>query len=834
MSLWTKEGEYMATNGIASTINSRLRMTGLASGLDIDGMITKLMSAEKAQGDKLIQKMTILQWKRDDYRSMTSVLQGFASDSFDVLKPSTNMRSTAAFTSFQTTYNGASTSPYFSITPGSGASPGTYTVSDITLAKIAKATGGTLAGAVDGAHILNADVTTISTANDNNKISVTFNGNTQNIILNDNPVDITALQTDMQTKLNAAFGNGKITVGLTTDGTGGQLSFSSSGTDTFSIGYAYNTGSSELLGPNLSTGITLTDQNNKFKLTVGTTTQNISLTTGVYADSNAIAAEIQNKIDAILAFSGKVRVLNQNNTLTLKAIQSTGSATGALSTADVSSGAVVDASNQNMDITLNGVTKTITLSMQTYTKSELLSAVQSQIDSAFGANVGMVSMNGNNLRFESIDSATTLATAKTENGGLALTGLTNLNLSNKTDMKSYLFDIKSTFNTPLNAAGVAGDIQFTINGKAFSFNSTTTSLNDIVANVNADTTANVTMKYDELNNKMTVESKQMGVASKVQITDTTGNLMAVMGLNGANSIGADSSLTFNDGSGTQVITRSSNDFVISGLAFSLKSNMTGATSVSVASDPSATVDLIKGFVAKYNDVLNKINAKLSEKKESGYAPLTDAQKEAMNDTDIANWEAKAKAGSLNNDSILNSIVNNMRNALYAPVTGVTATLSSIGITTGSYSDKGKLIIDETKLKAAITANPDEVTKLFTNTSQYSYNEGLSDSTKRTTRYNESGLAQRLFDVIQDNSRTTRDSKGQKGTLLEKAGVIGDMSEFQSVMYKQISDYSTIINNFNNKLVDKESAYYTKFSAMETALQKMNSQGQWLSSQFGGG
>jgi flagellar hook-associated protein 2 len=36
----------------------------------------------------------------------------------------------------------------------------------------------------------------------------------------------------------------------------------------------------------------------------------------------------------------------------------------------------------------------------------------------------------------------------------------------------------------------------------------------------------------------------------------------------------------------------------------------------------------------------------------------------------------------------------------------------------------------------------------------------------------------------------------------------------------------------DKLVDKENQYYAKFTAMETALSKMNSQISWLTQQTG--
>ena len=60
-------------------------------------------------------------------------------------------------------------------------------------------------------------------------------------------------------------------------------------------------------------------------------------------------------------------------------------------------------------------------------------------------------------------------------------------------------------------------------------------------------------------------------------------------------------------------------------------------------------------------------------------------------------------------------------------------LSAIGISSFSYADNGKLIIDEAKLKAKIEEDPDAVMQMFTNTSS-------TDSSKK-------GIAVRMYDSI---------------------------------------------------------------------------------------
>ncbi|MCX7748488.1 MAG: flagellar filament capping protein FliD [Clostridia bacterium] len=825
----------MAISNVSNMLNNKMRMTGLSSGLDIDGMIEKLMAVERSKVDKIKQNKTVLEWKRDDYRSIISTLNDLSSSYFDVLKPTSNLRSSTAFSAFSTTYNGSATSSVFTATANASATPGSYTITDIALAKAARVEGTAgLASDVVSAPITDLN---INSGSDNNKITVTLNGTSKEIMIANNPGSVTALKDDLQSKINAAFGDAKITVAVTGAGND-QIKFTTARTtDSMSIGLAYNSGKPDIFGPNLTSGITLNSQNNKFKVSLGSTTKDITLAAGSYANADALLSEIQGKLEAVPEFAGKIRVLNQSGVLSLKAIGTAGSATGSLASQDVSSGATVNAANKSMDITLDGVTKTITLDEKTYTKDELLTAIQSKMNTAFGSNKGMVSVNGaNQLRFESISSSTSVSTSLKENGGLTALGFETANRSNKINTQASFNDIRTFFDSaaaPFSAGAPDADgydIEFTINNKSFKFKSASDTINSMIAKVNADTTANVTMKYDQLTDKITVESKQAGAAQRVQITEQNGNLMAVLGLKDQNVTGSDAKVSING----QVVERPTNSFTVNGINFDIKDTNAGPITLNIASDTSKVVDLVKGFVTKYNEVLDKINGKLEEKRYKEYVPLSDAQKEAMKEGDIKLWEEKGKSGLLRADPILSGIVNNMRKALYDSVGGVSVNLSSIGIKTGSYSDKGKLIIDEAKLKTAITENPEQVINLFTkDDSGYSYNDTLNDSSKRTARYNASGIAQRLYDVIQDNIRITRDTGGYKGKLLEKAGKVGDTSEFANTLYKEIEDQEELIDKINIKLYDKETRYYKKFTSLERILSQMNAQGSWLSSQTGG-
>lgn len=815
-------------------LNSRLRLTGLSSGLDVDSIVQQLMRVEQIKVDRVKQSRTLLEWKRDDYRSIINNIRAFKDEYFDILKPATNMRSAASLSAYKTTYNGLDTSSYFTATAGTGAVQGTFSVSGIQLAQSAKAVSSTsVTGAMQGIAI-DMDISNISAANDNNKITVKFNGTSREITIDDGLVGIDAVIDNLNAKLESAFGEGKIKAdkGLGED----SIVFTADSTNILSIDYAYNAGYNTILASTISSPITLDNQNNKFNLTLDDTTHTIVLDTGTYQDADAIMSAVQEKVNLIPELDGKIRILNQNNRIVLKAVESAGSAAGILADTDISDGVLVDSGNNTIDVTIDGVTKSITLEEKNYTKNQLLSAIQTKLNGAFGANKAMVSMDEatKKMRFEGISQTSAVTAGRKENGGLDSLGFTDANKSNKVDMNAKLSDIEAFFKNsivPADGDGDGYDIEFTINGKEFSFNSSQR-LNEVISVINGNSEAGVRISYDQLNDKFTVQSKAMGVSSAVQIEDTpgNGNLMEALGLAGANKKGTDASMTYDDGSGPQTLKRASNEFSINGIEFSLKSNMTDPIEVNISGDPGKTLELVKDFVNKYNDLIEKINSKLSEKRYSDYSPLTDEQKKDMTEKEIDMWEEKAKSGMLRSDSILSGFLSKMREVLYKEVEGVSKGLYSIGISTGTWDQKGKLVINEAKLKEAIINSPDEVINLFTKESTIAYSANMS-AEDRYVRDSENGIANKLYDVMQDYIRTARNNNGQKGILLEKAGITGDLTENTSDISKQIQAKDLIISNLLDKLINKENQYYKKFTAMETALNQMNNQILWLGQQM---
>lgn len=258
------------------------------------------------------------------------------------------------------------------------------------------------------------------------------------------------------------------------------------------------------------------------------------------------------------------------------------------------------------------------------------------------------------------------------------------------------------------------------------------------------------------------------------------------------------------------ITDKGNSFSVAGVDYNLQN--VGTAKVSVTSDVTAQMEEVKKFVESYNKMLEKLMAKRDEKYYKDYPPLTDEQKKAMSEDQIKQWEAKSKSGMLHNDSNIKSLINKMRDSLVDGVTGVAGqyvSAADIGIGTRSYTEGGKLYLDETKLKAAIEADPNVLDKIF----------GTQGTDPDTTM--DDGIGVRLVDQL----------TATNNAIFETAGTSTD--DTQSTLAEKLSDYTDKMKALSKKLTTWENMYYKKFNAMEQALNKLNDQMSFLTQSASG-
>ncbi|WP_298470776.1 flagellar hook-associated protein 2 [uncultured Psychrobacillus sp.] len=77
-----------------------MRIGGLASGMDIDSLVEKMMKAERTSLDKVTQKKQYTEWQLEDYRSVNRKLNDYSNNLFDtMMKQSTFLAKTVTTSS---------------------------------------------------------------------------------------------------------------------------------------------------------------------------------------------------------------------------------------------------------------------------------------------------------------------------------------------------------------------------------------------------------------------------------------------------------------------------------------------------------------------------------------------------------------------------------------------------------------------------------------------------------------------------------------------------------------------------------------------------------------
>ncbi|WP_312643761.1 flagellar filament capping protein FliD [Hydrogenoanaerobacterium sp.] len=267
----------------------------------------------------------------------------------------------------------------------------------------------------------------------------------------------------------------------------------------------------------------------------------------------------------------------------------------------------------------------------------------------------------------------------------------------------------------------------------------------------------------------------------------------------------------------QEIVRNTNSFTIDGLNIELVEKFNEAKDpnqkieVNTTRDTEQTYKGIESFVNEYNKLIDKLNKLIDEDNEySKYPPLTAAQKKEMSEKEVELWEEKSKTGLVRKDSIISSILGDMRMALFQKPDDAKFALYEIGISTSNnWKDKGKLVIsDPEALKLALSTDPSEVEKLFTDTNK--------------------GLAATVNDIME---KATKANSGSPGSLVSLAGIKGATLDKNSSLDKQLKDIDDKIANLKRTYETEKTRYWKQFNAMEQMISNMNQQSSWLMQQF---
>ena len=693
-----------------------MRVTGLASGMNIDEIVENMMKAQSIPLNKIKQQKTLLEWQRDSYREMNTLLLDFRSQL-------TNMK----LSSFYRTRSVASTNEdIVSATVASGAGQSSYTISKISSLAVAES------------RMTNSGISKQSS----------------------NKVDTTKSLFTVQ----GAFAN--------------EMSWKQGSVESKSI----VTKEGEPITLGLADGVQITDLEN---MTV---------------EVNGIKYTV---IDSGTPKSGEVMVNKDTRELTF------GDTIAANSTVRVNY--VTDKKVENKTITKD--TTQIQLK-GALVAGQIKLSFKDGTDTTIELSDGYTGIDTNGNRIGKIkDGDKVVGEINYETGVITFNSeFSNYfpaeteNSEEKPKLELTITSQQNYFSFGLTTHTSKGQIdeKFLIQGSE--------SLNSVMSKVN-NSKLGVTMFYDSYSDKVTMTRKETGVYNEngQEIEFTDGDFLTqVLGFQNGDSgnyIKAENATFTVNGLETS---RQSNTFSINGVTFTLKKTTDTPVTINVNNDNDKLYENIKSFVDKYNELVEKIEKKLSEPKYKNYLPLTDDEKEKLSETQQEKWENMAKSGILRNDSILSGLVTQMRTAIYSAVNqddldSAMKSLSAIGITTTADFTTAKLEINESKLKAAIEKDPNSIELLFNGT-------GATDGQK--------GVIQRLYDKV----NATMDQ------LKERAGNSYSVNN-QFTIGRQLDDLDDRIERFEDRLADLETRYYSQFTAMEKAIQKANSQAAYLAQFF---
>ncbi|MNP49145.1 flagellar capping protein [compost metagenome] len=139
----------------------------------------------------------------------------------------------------------------------------------------------------------------------------------------------------------------------------------------------------------------------------------------------------------------------------------------------------------------------------------------------------------------------------------------------------------------------------------------------------------------------------------------------------------------------------------------------------------------------------------------------------------------------------------------------TISLSQLGITTGSYETRGKLVLDTDKLKTAIQNDPDIVNKFLGNNYAAS---SLGGDYKDTD-----GILSRVRKISNQSLANLADTAGTSKVSTDLNAAFNT----DSTIGNQLYNLNRRISDLESRLNDKEANYYKKFATMESAINKYN-------------
>lgn len=788
---------------------------GLASGIDRDALIEQMTARTTSKITAKKQAMTKLEWKRDAYRSISNKIIDLQ-DNYLSYSATKSLKNSDFFAKNQVSVQG--NSDYTKYISATGNADTASRVSVLGVNKLA-----TSATLISGEKKTDSAITLggISESDFSNKEIKTSNLSGTKLTFGTYSI------TDKKFTEEATF----------TFPTSYEKKVDGGKTETVTIDY---TASSDEVVKQLnealdSQGFLGKDGKSGIKFTLNGDKIQISQTPSITdKGKSCVIRETSSALKSLGFNSGNMKQDDIDNGISLDEFNGhTSSLEAAAITKQPLSGYL---KGKSISVSYGGQTKNIELIGD---KEEIKDfeafkdSLQKKLDKAFGSGkvtVGKGKDSKGSLTFTATDNKQTLqisAGSKELQNALGVTSTQSNKIStgsslweNRDKLGLGKYNTKEELNDALK--------NFTVNGAKIDNITADTTVDGLLTAINNNKDAGVTATYLGSANKFVLSSNEKGEGRTISLgadpKDTTDAANIIFGGDGKESHdGTDGEMSILYNGVKTTITSSSNTFSIDGLDIRATNTFDtgsataeGGVSFTASADTEKVTETVKKFIEAYNAMIDEVRTQATTKPDSNYKPLTDDQKNEMNETSIKNWEDKAKEGILYNSSALKDLDNATQGIFSSMmINGVSyADLEKIGISfSDDYTAGGKIVFDEEKFKTAMDSDPEKVSDLFTGTHGI---VNTIDSTLSTyaTRY------------------ASRNGNSY-GVLIEEAGSEKlSLTLTNNSIYKELKDMQETITNLQSQLSTEQDRYISQFTQMETLINQMNSQSSYLS-QLGG-
>lgn len=352
--------------------------------------------------------------------------------------------------------------------------------------------------------------------------------------------------------------------------------------------------------------------------------------------------------------------------------------------------------------------------------------------------------------------------------------------------------------------------------------------------------------FDEDTGKFTFGSTNSARDKEFKLSidgdDADGTLISSLGLKDANTVqnteavrikGQDSEIELNGAK----FTSSSNAYTVNGLTINTLGVTDGEIQIVTSTDYSGIYDTIKDFITEYNELINEMDKTYNADSARKYNMLSEDEKASMTDDEVEQWEDKIKSGLLRKDSQLNSVMSSMINMMMGKY-----------YTVPMLTEKEKESMTAAEIAEWETKNKDNQLSL--------YDFGI----KTLSYFEAADNEHHAYHIDGDSEDETVSAKTDKLKAMiakDPEGTANFFANLCSTMYTSLkkqmesTSYSSIYKVYNDKqlkkdydnytkkikeaekdLSDYEDRWYDKFSAMEKAMAKMQSQQSSLTGMLG--